>query len=234
MINIPSKLSKIFHTLVDVAKLPVANLHFNLSLNPDKVKTTHQYFTKPHPRYKLFRNKTLGAALIHIGEFDTIDKYLERIKGRNSGAHFARKAKARGYVIAEIDRNLFVDEIHDINTSLDIRQGNAMSPSYLEKKCHYPSLSNLKCYGIMNPSGKLMAYCTLGFYGDFASFEQVIGYRNNDGIMHFMLVEIACMLIDAGEVRYLMYDTYFGATEGMKTFKTMLGFKPYHVRYSIH
>ncbi|MFD2270342.1 hypothetical protein ACFS07_02300 [Undibacterium arcticum] len=35
------------------------------------------------------------------------------------------------------------------------------------------------------------------------------------------------------KVKYVMYDTYFGATEGLKTFKTMLGFKPYRVFFSI-
>lgn len=233
MLKVPSKVLHIFHVLADLATLPVASLHFNLGLNPDNVKSTYQYFTKPHPRYKLFRNKALGAALVHIEEFGAHEKYLESIKGRNRGAHFARKAKSRGYVIAEIDRNQFVDEIHDINTSLENRQGHVMDPSYLKKISYYPSLSNFKYYGVMNPNGKLMAYCTLGFYGDFAAFERMLGYRNNDGIMHFMLVDVICRLIDTGEVKYLMYDTFFGATEGLKLFKTMLGFKPYRVIYSI-
>jgi hypothetical protein len=28
-----------------------------------------------------------------------------------------------------------------------------------------------------------------------------------------------------------MYDTYFGASPGMKTFKEMLGFHPYRAKY---
>ena len=228
-----AKVSHIFHILADIARLPVANLNFDLGLNSDDVKLTYQYFTKPHLRYKLFRNKTLGAALVNLGELDTHEKYLGSIKGRNSGASFAKKAKSRGYVITEIDRNQFVDEIHAINTSLETRQGHAMDPAYLKKQCHYPSLSNFKYYGVMNPDGKLMAYCTLGFYGDFAAFERLIGYRNNDGIMHLMLAEVICQLIDAGQMKYVMYDTFFGATEGLKMFKTMLGFKPYRVKFSI-
>jgi hypothetical protein len=30
-----------------------------------------------------------------------------------------------------------------------------------------------------------------------------------------------------------MYDTYFGASPGLKAFKTMLGFQPYRAKYSI-
>ncbi|MFD2270343.1 hypothetical protein ACFS07_02305 [Undibacterium arcticum] len=86
----------------------------------------------------MFQNKALGAALVNIGELVTRENYLASIKGRNSGAHFAKKARSRGYIITEIDRNQFVDEIHDINTSLETRQGHAMDPSYLEKNMLLP------------------------------------------------------------------------------------------------
>jgi len=78
-----------------------------------------------------------------------------------------------------------------------------------------------------------MAYGELGFYGNFASFTRVIGVRNNDGVMHLMVTEIICQLIEGRNYQYLMYDTYFGASPGLKTFKKMLGFQPYRAKYSL-
>ena len=63
--------------------------------------------------------------------------------------------------------------------------------------------------------------------------EFLTGIRNNDGIMHMMVVDIVEQLISQGSVRYLMYDTYFGAGQGLRMFKTMLGFQPYRAKYSI-
>jgi hypothetical protein len=34
-------------------------------------------------------------------------------------------------------------------------------------------------------------------------------------------------------MRYLMYDTFFGAQPGMRNFKTVLGFRPYRAKYSL-
>ena len=40
-------------------------------------------------------------------------------------------------------------------------------------------------------------------------------------------------MIEDRNCHYLMYDTYFGASPGLKTFKKMLGFQPYRAKYSI-
>jgi hypothetical protein len=61
----------------------------------------------------------------------------------------------------------------------------------------------------------------------------MMGIRNNDGIMHLLLSEAICRLIDGGKVRYVMYDTFFGAQPGLRNFKTILGFRPYRASYSL-
>lgn len=228
-----NNLSRIFDLFIQIAKLPVARLCFRMDINPDNIKSTYQLFTKRHPRYKLIQNKSMGAALVDLTGFHSRQEYMEKLKGRNHGAHHAGKAKSRGYVVVEIDRNDFIDEIHEINTSVEVRQGRPMDPAYLEKKTYYSPDKNFKYYGVMNSSGKLMAYGELGFFGNFASFVRLMGYRNNDGIMHLLVTEIICRLIEDGTLNYAMYDTYFGANPGLKSFKTMLGFKPYRAKYSI-
>lgn len=231
MIN---KIANLLDLLMQIANLPVAYLHFSLDINPENVKLMHKHFTKRHPKYKIFQNKSLGATLIDLSNFRTHEEYIAKVNGRNTAAHKAKIAKSRGYILTEINRNDYIDDIHEINTSLEKRQGRPMDLRFLEKKIHYEPLINFKYYGVLNSDGKLMAYSTLGFYGNFAAFDQFIGHRNNDGIMHMMLVEIVCQQIDAGNFKYIMYDTYFGAQPGLKQFKTAHGFKPYRAKYTIH
>jgi|GEM_PF-3443309 len=59
------------------------------------------------------------------------------------------------------------------------------------------------------------------------------GIRNNDGIMHMMVIDIVEQLFAQGRARYLMYDTFFGAQPGLQTFKKILGFRPYRARYTL-
>lgn len=222
-----------YNTLIQLLRLPVAHLQFQRNIDPEHIPVVFHYYTKPHPRYKIIRNKTMGAALIDLQAFNTREKYLEHIKGKNAGAHHAKRARARGYVFTEIDRNQHVDEIYAINTSLDNRQGRPMDPAYREKKISFETLKHFRYYGILNPAGHLVAYANLGLFGNFGGFSQLIGMRNNDGIMHFLVVEIISQLIEQQQVRYVMYDTFFGAQPGMQSFKKILGFRPYRAKYSL-
>jgi hypothetical protein len=86
---------------------------------------------------------------------------------------------------------------------------------------------------VLDPDGKLMAYANIGRYGNFSAFSQLIGMRNNDGIMHLLMVDIVTRLLEQKQVRYVMYDTFFGAQPGLQQFKRILGFQPYRVKYSL-
>ncbi|MFC0252444.1 hypothetical protein [Massilia consociata] len=222
-----------YNTLLEVIKLPKAELCFTQEIDPDDIKKTYRTYTKPHPRFKLIRHKTIGAALIDLSVFPDRQAYLDHIKGKNQGGYHAKRARNRGYAVQEIDRNNYVDDIHEINTSLDERQGRPMDQKYLEKREHFEKQKHFRYYGVLNSQGKLVAYANLGIYGNFAAFSQMLGIRNNDGIMHLLLTEAICRLIDDGQVRYVMYDTFFGAQPGLKTFKTILGFRPYRASYTL-
>lgn len=228
---------KTFASLLELARtfsqLPKVQLEFQSARDPDQVKRIFHHFNKRHPRFLLIRNKTLGAALVKLSSFETALDYVATIKGRNSAEHHARRARARGYKVVEIDRNDYIDDIHHINTSVDIRQGQAMTESYLAKQLHYVAERNYRYYGALDGNGRLVAYGEVGLWGNFAAFNRIIGIRNNDGIMHLLVSHIICTFIEGGEVDYLMYDTYFGASPGLKLFKTALGFSPYRARYSL-
>lgn len=228
-----ANLRKYVTTLAQIIGLPVAPLRFNATLEPHHVPEVYAQFTRRHPRYKFIRSKTVGAALIDVGALKTRDKYLDDIKGKNNGAYHAARARKRGYVCTEIDRNAYIDDIHDINVSQDSRQGRPMDKAYTERREHFDVLQNFRYYGVLNPSGKLVAYATFGMYGNFGAFAQLMGHRNNDGIMHLLIVDVVCRHIDEGKLEYIMYDTYFGAQAGLRQFKTILGFKPYRAKYSL-
>lgn len=225
-----SKLRNFLDLLVQIAKLPVAHLHFDLDVNHDDVLLTYKYFTKPHAKYKIFKNKSLGAALIDLGKISTREDYINT---NPRTMRNAKKAKLRGYIFCEIDRNNYIDEIHDINTSVEERQGRPMDPSYLEKTKYYEPVKNYKYYGLLSRDGRLTAYCNFGIYGDFALVSQLLGYRSNDGIVNLLMMEAICQYIGGSVIKYIMFDTYFGANTGLKEFKTIIGFKPYRVKYHI-
>lgn len=229
----PNKLSQLFELGRTIVRLPAARLEFRRDLNPGDVARMHRHFTKRHPRYFVFQNKALGAALIDLSRFATHDAYMDTVKGSNSAATLTSKARKRGYQVVEIDRNDYIDPIHEINNSVEERQGRPMDAMYREKVMHFTNEKNYTYLGVLNPAGKLVSYMNLGLYGNFGAIDRIIGLRNNDGVMHLMVTDAVARLIKARAVRYLMYDTCFGASPGLLKFKTMLGFAPYRVKFTI-
>lgn len=219
--------------LLRLLRLPVARLEFNQALAPEPIRATYRHFTKPHPRYKVVGNKTMGAALIDLRAIDDRAAYLAAIGGKNGGAHYARRARARGYVCSEIDRNGHIDAIHAINISQPSRQGRQMDPSYLCKHERYEPESHYRYFGALDANGKLTAYANVARFGNFAAFSQIIGLRNNDGAMHLLVSDIVCRLLEERAVEYLMYDTFFGAQPGLQQFKVLLGFQPFRAKYAL-
>lgn len=222
-----------YTTLRQIVQLPRAHLCFDRRIEPDDIPATYRYFTKPHPRYRVIANKTIGAALIDLGRYSDTPAYLDAIGGKNRGAWHARRARARGYLFEAIERNDFVDDIHAINTALDTRQGRPMDARYLDKVEHYTSQPHFEHYGVLSSDGRLVAYGNLGHYGNFSAFSQLMGLRNNDGIMHLLVADTVSRLLERRHVRYLMYDTFFGAQPGLQQFKRILGFEPYRASYSL-
>jgi hypothetical protein len=226
-------LARHFSTVVEIVRLPVALLRFHSHIDPSRIHEAYRYFTKPHPKYRVIQNKSVGAALIDLHATPDRDSYLEKIQGKNRGAYHAKRARARGYVVSEIERNNFIEEIHAINISVETRQGRPMEQHYLQKVTQFENWPHFKYFGLFDASGKLMAYANLGVYGDFCAFSHVIGCRNNDGIMHLLVMDIVCGLIEEGALNYVMYDTFFGARPGLRQFKLALGFQPYRAKYSL-
>lgn len=218
----------------DILRLPLARLHFDTACNPELAWHTYGQYTKPHPRYRLFRNKSLGMALIRLRDFSSSADYLQSVQRKDYAGYQSRKARERGYTVQEINRNDYIDDIHLINTSLAQRQGRPMDSSYLDKTERFVDIKAYRYYGVLDKDGRLVAYCNVAFHGNFAATDRLLGYKNSDGVMYLLLAEITCRLITEGQLHFFMYDTYLGAQPGLQNFKKKLGFQPYRIRFSIH
>lgn len=226
------RLAKGCRMMLDVARLPVATLRFDTRYHPEDVRSTHRSFTRPHPRYKVIGHKQFGVALIDLRQLNGTVTYPA-----SGAASYVGKARKRGYRLSQIDRNDHVDAIHAINISLASRQGRPMDAHYQEKTASYEPQCHYRYFGVFDRREQLVAYCNMGRFGNFCAFAQLLGYRNNDGVMHLMIADIVSLLRterqDGTGPDYLMYDTFFGAQPGLRQFKTLLGFTPYRVRYTL-
>jgi hypothetical protein len=221
-----SKLRRLFKLSLQLSSLPVARLIFRAHSEPDRTRAAYDHFTRPHPKYKLFRNKSMGMALIDLSGFTSAEAYLEAVCEDVRGAPQSRKAESRGYALREIDRDGYLEDIAQINIDADQRQPKTVfDPFDGHERC--------RCYGAFDPGGRLVAYCNVGLYGNFASADELAAYKNRDGVMYLMLTGIVCQLIEERGIDYFMYDSFLEAKAGQRKFKRRLGFRPYRVRYDL-
>jgi hypothetical protein len=229
-----AKLMEHTRLAVQLARLPVVRLRMEQARNPEGIRQAHAFFTRPHARFRLFGNKTMGMALIDLSAFGGHPGgYLHSVRRSGHAGPQSRKALDRGYTLRRIDRNEHIDELHAIHTSCTRRQGQPMSEAYLVKKSAYADPPHFECHGVFDAGGRLVAYCSMGRYGNFVATDQLMGYKNQDGIMYLLLSKIICRLIEEGEVDYFMYDSFLGAQPGLQDFKRRVGLKPYRARYEL-
>jgi len=227
----------LFKLFFELLNLPSIKISFRDS-NEKSIEnyiTTYKLFTKKH-RLKIIRNKVIGVSIIDLNNFNNYNEYYKSINGKNSAAYYSRKAKKRDYNFLEIDRNNYIENIYEINTSKEIRQGRKMSSKYQNKTKKYINKNNYKYFGIVKGEENLVSYCNIGFFGEFAVVNSLLGHSNhlNNGVMYYMMVEFHKIMIEEYKdigYRYIMYDTFYGGSVGLRKFKTKLGYSPYNVKW---
>src|SRR6267143_3953332 len=78
-------------------------LEVQLGSGPE-AEATYRLFTSRHPRYPPFARKTVGVELIDLHCFETFNKYLATVGGKNSTAYYRRRALGKGYSFVRIDK----------------------------------------------------------------------------------------------------------------------------------
>jgi hypothetical protein len=162
-----------------------------------------------------------------------------------SSAYLRRRvnrAYRLGYEFAAFDFRDYRDDVHEINTSKQERQGRAMSESYLAYPDDKNPFRNQTCprhrhdYVGIFQNGKLYAYALLRQCGEMVLFSEILGHgeRLPDGIMYLLTYESIKLSQKQSRTQYGVYHLHdAGAGAGLQTFKHHMGFSGYDVTWEL-
>jgi hypothetical protein len=189
-----------------------------------------QELSQPHPRLPVVGRKAVGAALLPLDRFEDVDGYLANLR---YARRRVRRASKLGYVVAPFDPDERRSDLLAIHKSMPERQGRPMDAEYLDPNATFRTGPGFEYIGVLRDD-VLVAYCRVLYAGDIASMDRVMGHGDHmaDGIMFLLtagLVEHVKKV--RPQTRYLYYDMFFGAGEGLRQFKTRVGFQPHWVRW---
>ena len=195
----------------------------------------YEKFTAPHPRLEGFGAYEAGASILLLP--DSYEQYWDEVG--YSARRKVRRALKEGYAHQEIDRNGYLDDIFDINTSMSHRQGREMTESYQTRPDPYGKLPAYTCprhrlltFGVVR-DGHLYAYTWVYQVGEMCLFSTILGHGDhlNAGIMYLLIAETLQAVVAAAGTRYAMYNMHYSGTEGLRYFKEKVGFQPYRVKW---
>jgi hypothetical protein len=187
-------------------------------------------FRRPHPRYKLVRSKAVGVALLPLDDVPDVDADLAT---RRYARRRVRRAERLGYTTAVFEPNERRDELFEIHSSIPERQGRPIDVEYLDPEAVYETGQHLEYVGVFR-GDRLVAYSQLYYAGDIVAMTRVMGHGEDlEGGVMFLLNAgiVGHVKATRPETRYVFYDTFFGAGEGLRSFKAHLGFRPHYVRW---
>lgn len=175
---------------------------------------------------------TMPLATLRIGEPPT--QSLLR-----SARKAARKARRLGYYYKTADPERYLDDIFAIRSSAKERQGRPMPSYYFERVTRILDLEGYcprhdsEFYGIFR-DGRLVAYCTVLFFGEFARLDSILGHKAylHDAIMDLLVDEASRVIAETRPwVRGLNY-LYATGWAGLAEFKANTGFLPQHTTFT--
>lgn len=182
-------------------------------------------------------------AVIPTNEIADFAKWESRIKKEFDRVQYKRKATKLGYYTKPFNWKMFIPDIHDVNTSKEVRSGGVMRGSYLREiedmggaptkllefrapacKLHwtipfgvFKKVEGHK-QGDVTVNEKLVGYINLKRSGDIALYSMILGHGDHlrDGIMvllHHDVVRWASENAD-GYATGLKYLMYGAVTSG--------------------
>ena len=216
----------------ELSRLPRVSIEMS---GDDACKYHYRDFTRRHDRWRVIQNKAWGVALVPLPERP--EDYLAGI--RKKLRRRVERAIDAGYRFGPVDAIARIDEVLAINSSAAMRQGIPMHPDYFDEDAvrAYFAWAG-PTYGVTDGAGVLRAYVCLRTAGDVAIVERILGHADalEDGVMYVLTIGLIQDLIarrgSDGRPHWLMYDMFSGASEGMRTFKHVIGCRPYRVSWS--
>ena len=187
-------------------------------------------FRSRHPRYKVVPLKAVGVALLPLDDITGVEDYLAT---RRTARRAVRRAARLGYSVGAFDPDDRRTELLEIHSSLPERQGRPIDADYLDPEARWETGPHIEYRGVFRDV-VLVAYCKVQYAGDIAAIARVMGHGDHlkSGVMFLLAAEIVGHVKSVRpHARYLLYDMFFGASAGLREFKTHLGFRPYYVRW---
>lgn len=224
------RISQLADIVKTIRSLPKAEIVLGSDRNGQRL---YKAFTARHPHYFIIERKEMGVALITLSDFENAEAYTQSVNGKNSAAYYARKARRSGYTFRTFDPVALKAAIYAVNTSAEERQGRSMDASYLDKEFAYPTDEGNVYYGVFKEN-ELVAYLWIVHTGELTVLNRLLGHAAhlNEGVMYLLVTAyVEEVLQNRGPLNYVMYDTFFGATDGLKLFKTRCGFKAHRVKW---
>ncbi len=198
----------------------------------------HAKFMTPGPRASWHGAYQDGASILVLPA--TFDDYWNGPAGYGTRRK-VRKAQKEGYTFGPVDRDRYLDDIFEINTSMSERQGRPMKEPYLQRPGPYGPLPAYGCprhqirtYGVFRDD-RLIAYTWLYQVGEMCLFSTILGHGDHlaSGVMYLLVSETLRDMIAVAGTRYAMYNMHASGTEGLRFFKEQMGFRSFWVSWQL-
>jgi hypothetical protein len=193
----------------------------------------YKKFIKRH-RLLIVRNKEIGVALLPLeGNFaEYLKGGFKEVVRRNRN-----RCQKEGFSFREFNPQDHFDEIMEIHRSMKFRQGKIMHDQFTDEEKVRTFLVGKPCMdGVFSSDGLLRGYIWNVPAGEALIMGRLLGHGDDleKGIMWFLISEVIKNMLERPQPRpkWFVYDTVFGAPEGLRFFKERMGFKPYWVKWA--
>jgi hypothetical protein len=223
-----TRLRRLLGDLHTIATMPRARIVLSHG-RPEEDEVLRR-FRRRHPRYRVVGAKTLGVALLPLDDLAGVDEYLASTRYVRRRARLASK---RGYTVGGFDPEARRADLLAIHASLPERQGRPIDPDYLDPAAVAEQGPNTEYLGVLR-DGVVVAYARLEHVGEIAGMGRVMGHGDHldDGVMCLLMAGIVGHVkAERPQARWIFYDMFFGASDGMRAFKRNIGFRPHRVRW---
>ncbi len=146
------------------------------------------------------------------------------------------KASELGYRFETIDRGDYADDLYDINTSKEERQGRPMTAGYHELQTYDDPqmmcpLHHVYTYGILDKHDHLRAYLWLYRSGQLAMVSSILGHAEHleNGIMYRLFLKMLANQSKFGGT--VFYNLWNSGQEGLRFFKERVGLREGNVEW---
>jgi len=179
------------------------------------------------PLFKQMSEKFPRAAAMPLPDMD------EWAAEHRTARKRANRAERRGYTFAVVKREEHTDELYEINTSADRRQGRPMSASYLERYQYSPlpvypcERHQVRTYGVKSPEGRLVAYLWLYVAGQLRLCSSIIGHAAHLGneVMYLLFRGMLEAEVARDPDGVVMYHRWDNGTAGLRFYKERVGLR---------